>query len=65
MEKRVRGCDSAQIIQVIETKTAQGSGTTPDDPVRIVTEYWSFDGHLLAQIDPVMDSAETREDVRS
>ena len=46
------GVDSARVIQVIETKTARGSGT-PDDPVRQVTEYWSLDGEKLAKNDAI------------
>ena len=48
---RPRGTDSAEVIQVIVTKTKVGSGTE-EDPNRFVTEYWSFDGELLALNDP-------------
>lgn len=47
-----RGVDSARAIQVIETKSARGSGE-PGQPSRIVTEYWTMDGKKLAEIDPV------------
>ena len=50
-----RGVDSARVIQAIETKSARGSGV-PGQPVRIVTEYWSFDGKKLAERDPVYRS---------
>ena len=46
-----RGVDSARVIQVIETKSARGSGE-PEQPSRIVTEYWSMDGKKLAESDP-------------
>lgn len=55
------GCESARILFVIETKTARGSGATPEDPVRIVTEYWSLDGEKLAEHDPIA----TGEDAQS
>lgn len=48
---RPRGTDSAKIIKVIETKSLRGKGT-PDDPCRIVRQYWSFNGKLLAENDP-------------
>lgn len=48
---RPRGTDSAKIIKVIETKSLRGKGTT-DDPCRIVRQYWSFNGKLLAEDDP-------------
>lgn len=48
------GVESARVIPVIETKTARGSGM-PDQPVRIVTEYWSLKGEKLAESDPNQD----------
>lgn len=42
---------SAQVIEVIEVKTTAGKGTETD-PYRIITEYWSKDGQLLAVSDP-------------
>lgn len=46
-----RGTDSAKVIQVIETRAARGSGS-PKDLSRIVTQYWDFEGNLLAENDP-------------
>lgn len=46
-----RGTDSAKIIRVIETKSLRGDGTEKD-PCRIVTQYWDFKGHFLAENDP-------------
>ena len=59
-EKRVRprATDSAKIIKVIETKSLVGFGTN-EDPCRIVTQYWDFDGLLLATVDPLMDGVTT------
>jgi len=55
MEKNItvrpRGTDSARVIQVIETKSLRGIGTN-DDECRVVTQYWDFDGKLLAEYDP-------------
>lgn len=51
-ELYTHGVDSARVIQVIETKTARGSGT-PDQPVRQITEYWSLDGEKLAENDVI------------
>lgn len=47
-----RGTDSARVIEVIETKSARGSGKSIEDQCRIVTQYWSTDGVLLAENDP-------------
>lgn len=42
---------SARVVKVIEMKASAGSGTA-EDPKRIITEYWSADGRLLAVNDP-------------
>ena len=46
-----KGSRSAKLIQVIAVETVAGSGTERD-PNRIVTEYWSLEGELLAVQDP-------------
>ena len=53
---RPRGTDSAKVIQVIETKACVGRGTE-QDPNRVVTQYWSLEGELLAQDDPLIGYA--------
>lgn len=40
----------AELIEVIMTESARGSGTQ-EDPVRGVTQYWSKEGVLLAEKD--------------
>ena len=43
--------DHARVIHVIETTLERrGNGTT--DPIRVVRQYWSLDGKLLAEYDP-------------
>lgn len=42
---------SAQVIEVIEVKATAGKGTEAD-PYRVIVEYWSKDGQLLAVRDP-------------
>lgn len=46
-----RGTDSARVIQVIETTALRGAGIEKNMS-RIVTQYWDFDGNLLAENDP-------------
>lgn len=46
------GVDSAKVIQVIETQSARGAGTS-DQPTRTVKEYWTLDGEKLAESDPI------------
>ena len=49
-----RGVDSAKVSQVIETRSARGSGSE-NQPIRIVIQYWSLEGDLLAENDPIMN----------
>lgn len=41
------GIREVQVIQVIQTLTAIGTGAE-DDPVRTVWQYWTMDGELLS-----------------
>ena len=48
-----RNHDYARVIQVIETTLERrGTGKDADSPIRVITQYWSFDGDLLAEVDP-------------
>ncbi len=45
--------DEAKVIQVIETTlTRRGNGDSIESPIRIITQYWSLEGKLLAEVDP-------------
>lgn len=57
---RPRGTDSAKVIQVIVTESLRGDGTY-DDLSRVVTQYWDFDGNLLAEHDPVDEILEDEQ----
>lgn len=52
---RPRGTDLAQVIQVIETRSVRGEGTK-DDLCRVIIQYWSLDGKLLAENDACQKS---------
>lgn len=44
---------SARVMMVIVTDLERrGSGKSLDDPVRRITQYWTLDGQLLAEVDP-------------
>lgn len=45
-----RGTDKARVIRVIETVSLIGDGTE-ENPIREITQYWSFDGKHLANKD--------------
>ena len=59
---RPRGTDSARVIQQVETKSVRGTGTE-EDMSRLVTQYWDFDGNLLAENDPCITESVTQGDV--
>lgn len=54
---RPRGADSARMVLVVETKAIAGRGVE-GDPVRLVTQYWSPEGKLLAVNDPAVQLSE-------
>ena len=42
----------ARVIEVVETDICRrGSGKNSDSPIRVVVQYWSKDGTLLAEVD--------------
>ena len=49
--------DTAKVIQVIVTDILRRGTGTAADPIRIITQYWSLDGELLAEVDPVQESS--------
>jgi hypothetical protein len=53
--------EGARVIEVIETRLLRrGDGRGPETPIRIVTQYWTLDGELLAEVDPVPNGIWTR-----
>ena len=47
--------DIAQVRQIIQTTlTRRGNGK--EDPIRIITQFWSLEGELLAEVDPLSSS---------
>ena len=48
--------DTAEVIQVIRTTlTRRGDGTT-ESPIRVITQYWTLEGKLLVEVDPVAEN---------
>lgn len=51
--RRASAMDTCKVIEVVETTlTRRGEGRTHKDPVRVITQYWSRGGQLLAEVDP-------------
>ncbi len=44
--------DTVRVIKVVETTLTRRGRGTRDSPVRVVTQYWSLEGELLAEVDP-------------
>ena len=42
-----------EVIQVVRTYLLRRGAGVEGDPIRIITQYWSLDGELLAEVDPV------------
>lgn len=53
----------AKVIQVIETEITRGKGVE-GDPLRGVTQYWSLEGDLLAEADPMVTDRPTPSIIR-
>jgi|GEM_PF-1410746 len=49
-----RADNSARILTVIETTNSTRGKGTDDDPVRVLTQYWTLDGTLLCEVDPIL-----------
>lgn len=41
----------AEVRQVVHVRLKRGTGAT-EDPVRLISQFWSFEGELLAEQDP-------------
>lgn len=51
--------NTAQVIQVIKTDLLRrGEGKSADDPVRMIIQYWTMDGKLLWEDDPLRISCD-------
>ena len=61
-ESMIRGTDSARVIEIIETRSCRGSGTQ-EDPCRLVVQYWSLEGELLAEKEGITSKTIVREEV--
>lgn len=54
--------DTVKQIQVIET-TLKRSGDGVKTPIRRVTQYWSMEGDLLAEVDPINPIEESLNEI--
>lgn len=56
-----RPLDGARVIRVIET-TLLRRGNGIDTVLRCVRQYWSLDGELLAEVDPLAGQSDLVSD---
>jgi len=47
--------DTVEIIQLIKTTLTRRGAGVKNDPIRIITEYWTMDGQKEFEIDPFAD----------
>lgn len=52
--------DECKLIQVIKTSLLRRGNGTQADPTRVITQYWSLEGDLLFEEDPVNEPFRTR-----
>lgn len=50
VSKSVTRVNKSSIALTICTEITRGDGST-DNPVRICRQYWTLDGHLIAELD--------------
>jgi hypothetical protein len=53
--------DTARVIQVVETTLLRRGDGIPSSPIRIITQYWSLEGVLLAEVDPMAGEGKERD----
>lgn len=53
--------NSARVISVLETTLLRRGKGKDGDPVRIITQYWTPDGKLLAEVDPCKETMKSKE----
>lgn len=41
-----------EVIQVIRTRILRRGDGTPENPIRRIDQFWTFEGQLLAEDDP-------------
>jgi hypothetical protein len=42
---------SIDLVSVLKVRSRLGNGLLVDDPVRLITEYYTMDGELIVRID--------------
>lgn len=52
----------AEVIQVIRTKLLRRGKGKDYDPIRIIEQFWSLDGKLLAENDPYKKESEGKSE---
>jgi hypothetical protein len=50
-----------EVIQVVRTELELRGDGTRDSPMRRLTQFWSLDGVLLAEVDPLPGSSKDLE----
>jgi hypothetical protein len=43
--------DTVEIVKMIKTTLTRRGKGVEGDPVRVITQYWDFEGNLLIEID--------------
>ena len=44
--------DTVEIVKLIKTTLLRRGNGTPENPIRVITQYWDFDGEIILEQDP-------------
>lgn len=44
--------DTVKLVHLIETTLTRRGKGVESDPVRVITQYWTVEGKLVAEVDP-------------
>lgn len=51
--------NDVELIQVIHTHLLRRGEGVAGDPVRVIDQYWSVDGELIAEVDSYKDGGQS------
>lgn len=59
--KRSQSSKSCEVIKLIRTRLLRKGKGTADDPMRIITQYWTLEGLLLWEVDALEEMRAQQE----
>lgn len=50
--------DKVEVLQLIKTTLTRRGKGVEESPIRIITQYWDFEGNLIFEVDPFLNENE-------